>query len=331
MNAWLRNSFLLALALLVTAEVVVRVFFARNMSGRFEYGYHPTAGFVEKPDGTVNLVRAGGRRFRPQTFSKTPPTGVFRILVVGDSVPRGPSLEGAYAWQLGEMLRARGIKCESFNLCVPGYGAHRNQIVLRQALEYRPALVILHVNHSNEYEDEREFKRSREFNNWHPKNWLMKSLVIRRLYEAKTEKVFWEWLPPAIRLGRGVNDADAELAAGMNAETQRRWDERVRKYTAGSVALARGRGVPILLVTQVFKGKDTAGRPELDSYRLDTIAASLAGDGVYHLSIKEILSPLDYPSLFADGSHLRAEGHKIVAEAIAKKLLAEGVVPPAGR
>ena len=331
MNPWLRNSFLLALAMLVTAEVVVRVFFARNMSGRFDYGYHPTAGFVEKADGTINLVRAGGRRFRPQTFSKAPPPGVFRILVVGDSVPRGPSLEGAYAWQLGEALRARGIKAESFNLCVPGYGAHRNQIVLRQALEYGPSLVILHVNHSNEYEDEREFKRSQEFNNWHPKNWLMKSLVVRRLYEAKTEQVFWEWLPPAIRLGRGVNDADAELAAGMNAETLRRWDERVREYTAGSVALARAKGVPILLLTQAFKGKDAAGRPELNSYQLDSIATSLAGDGAYHLSVKEILSPLDCAPLFADGSHLRAEGHTIIAEAIVKKLLDERVVSPASR
>ena len=58
------------LTLLVGAELVVRVFFARSMSGRFEYGYSPTAGFVEHADGTVNLVHAGGRPFWPQEFSR---------------------------------------------------------------------------------------------------------------------------------------------------------------------------------------------------------------------------------------------------------------------
>ena len=46
----------------------------------------------------------------------------------------------------------------------------------------------------------------------------MKSLVIRRLYEAKTEQVFWKWLPVEIRSQQAVNDADAELSASMNPE-----------------------------------------------------------------------------------------------------------------
>lgn len=331
MKAWFRNSFLLALALLVTAEGVARVLFARNLSGRFDYGYHPTAGFVEQPDGTVNLVRSGGRRFRPQSFAATPAAGTFRILVIGDSVARGPSLEGAYAWQLAEQLRARGIPAESFNLAVAGNGAHRNLIILRKALDYHPSLVILHVNRSNEYEDEREFKRSQEFKSWHPRNWLMKSLIVRRLYEAKTEKVFWEWLPPQVRSGRGVNDADAEIAAALNADTQHRWDERVRSYTAESVALARARGIPLLLLTQAFNENDNVGHRQLNSYQLDVIAGALAGQGVYHLSMRDILAPLDYKALFADTSHLRADGHKVIAEAIVRKLLAEGVARSAGR
>ncbi len=122
------------------------------MEGRFEYGYSPTAGFSENADGTVSLKRTGGRRFWPQTFSKVRPADTFRVMVIGDSVPRGSSLATSYATQLGEKLRALGIKAESFNLAVGGNGALRSQIILRQALNYEPSLVILHVNNSNEFE-----------------------------------------------------------------------------------------------------------------------------------------------------------------------------------
>ncbi|MEQ2005769.1 MAG: hypothetical protein ABMA26_03135, partial [Limisphaerales bacterium] len=98
------KPFLLCLALLVGAELVVRVFFARSMSGRFDYGYHPTSGFVEQAEGTVRLERAGGRRFFPQQFTRERPADTFRIFVIGDSVARGTSVATSYAGQLGELL-----------------------------------------------------------------------------------------------------------------------------------------------------------------------------------------------------------------------------------
>ena len=78
MNRPITKAFLFAFALLCASELVVRVFFARNMSGRFDYGYNPTSGFEEHADGTVKLVRAGGRRFHPQSFKQQRPEGVFR-------------------------------------------------------------------------------------------------------------------------------------------------------------------------------------------------------------------------------------------------------------
>ena len=59
MKRWLTTAMLMTLGLLAGSEIVVRLFFARNMSGRFEYGYNPTAGFVEHADGTVSLVFGG--------------------------------------------------------------------------------------------------------------------------------------------------------------------------------------------------------------------------------------------------------------------------------
>lgn len=326
MKRWFTVSLLMTLVLLAGSEIVVRVFFARNMSGRFEYGYNPTAGFVENADGTVSLVRAGGRRFHPQTFSRARPPGTFRVMVIGDSVPRGSSLATSYPAMIGEKLRALGVQAESFNLALGGNGALRSQIVVRKALDYEPSLVILHVNNSNEFEDEREYKRSQEFKSWHPRNWLMKSLVIRRLYEAKTEQIFWKWLPAEVRNIAAVSDADAEVWASQNPEKLREWDERVRRYTAESVALARARGVPVFLLTQTRHERDAAGRESLDNHGLDELVRPLISKGVYHLSMKQILEGTDFASLFADPAHLRPPGHERIAAAIVEKLRQEGLV-----
>ncbi len=244
-------------------------------------------------------------------------------MVVGDSVPRGSSLESAYPWLIAEQLRTRGVPAEGVNLGVAGYGTHRNLIVLRAALKYHPSLVVLHVNNSNEYEDEREFKRSEEFKSWHPKNWLMKSLVIRRLYEAKTEKLFWEWLPTEIRARQGLSDADAEIAASLNEQKLLEWDERVRRYTAESTALARDKGIPIVLVTQARFERDARGEAVLDDHGLDTLAASLTTNGVYRISMKQLFKSRDLDSLFADSAHLRPAGHEIMATAIVNVIESE--------
>ena len=53
------KSFLLCLALLVGAELVVRVFFVRSMSGRFDYGYLPGAGDEIGGYGTHAVRRVG--------------------------------------------------------------------------------------------------------------------------------------------------------------------------------------------------------------------------------------------------------------------------------
>jgi hypothetical protein len=326
MKRWITPALLLTLALLTASEAIVRAFFTRNMSGRFEYGYHPAAGFVENSDGTVSLVRAGGRRFHPQRFARARPAGTFRILVLGDSVPRGSSLASSYPALIAEKLRAVGIPAESFNLAIGGNGALRTQIILRQALDYQPSLVVLHVNNSNEFEDERDFKRAEAFRSWHPKNWLMKSLVLSRLHELKTEEVLWEWLPAEVRNLNSASDADDERLAGQNSEKRRAWNERVQRLTADSLALARARGVPVLLLTQARLEWDAAGRPVLDDHGLDDLVRPLLGQGVYHLSMKRIFQGGDFAGLFADGSHVFPPGHERIAAAVAEKLRQEGLV-----
>jgi hypothetical protein len=321
------NSFLLMLALLAGGELAARIFFARSMSGRFEYGYSPDAGFVENASGTVSLVHAGGRPFWPQTFSMPRPPGVFRMMVIGDSVPRGSSLATSYATQVGEKLRALGIKAESFNLAIGGNGSARSEIILRKALDCQPSLVILHVDNGDEFEDEREFKRAEAFKSWHPKNWLMKSFFVRRLYEAKTEQIFWKWVPAEVRVLSDVNDTGNKALAGQNPSTRREWDGRVRKNTAESVALVRARGVPVLLLTEARRISDGHGGFSLDDRGLDELVRPLLGNGVYFLSMKQLLQRTDFaPLYFDDNTHLRPPGHVLIADAVVEKLLQEKIV-----
>jgi len=272
-------------------------------------------------------VRTGGRRFHAQTFLRERPEKVFRIMTIGDSVPRGPSLIESYPFQLGEHLRARGINAESFNLCLPGYGARRKLAVFRQALKYQPSLMILHVNNFTEYHDEREFRRSQEFKSWHPKNWLMKSMILRRLHEVKTEQIFWRWLPQEIRGQTEVNDVDAQIVATKDDATIRQWNELVRQCTAECVSLARRQGVPILLITRGSIETGADGKPFLTDDNLDAMVREFAG--CYHLSQKEIFQPLDFEPLFyRDRMHMHRPGHEVMAKAIVEKIFQEKLATP---
>jgi hypothetical protein len=315
-------AFLCAVLLLVLGELGARVFFAQDISGRFEYGYSPDAGFDVRPDGTVKLFRAGGRRFHPQSFPRRRPPGTFRVFVIGDSVPRGPSFKGAYPFLLGGEMKRHHIQAESVNMALPGYGARRCQVVLRKALEFEPSLIILHVNDSNKFEDEREYRRSQEFKSWHPRNWPMKIFIFRRLYEAKVEKVFWRLVPEQIRLKFAANDPDAQLAANPDPEEIQARVQLARETTAESAALARARHVPLLLITQCRLLTTGPGSFHFEDYGLDALGRALAGDGVYWLSMKDVFSGLpDARAYFADTGHLNPSGHLLMAQAIARKIL----------
>jgi hypothetical protein len=315
---------LVVVCLLLLAEMVARVFFAQDLSGRFDYGYNPQAGFAEHADGTVELFRAGGRRFHPQAFQRHRPPGTFRIFVVGDSVPRGPGFQEAYPWFLGNELRRRGIAAESINLALPGYGPRRCQVVLKKILEYDPSLIVLHLNDTNKWEDEREWRRSQEFKGWHPRHWLMKVFIFRRLYEAKLEKVFWSLVPEEIRLKYAVNDADAQVAASQDPREIAARIRLAEETAAENVALLRHRHIPLILVTQCRLEEDPRQGLYLSDHGLDFLAANLVGPGIYHISMKQVFSGRDFRALFANFSgHLHKVGHQVLAHAICAKIEAE--------
>ena len=91
--------------------------------------------------------------------------------------------------------------------------------------------------------------------------------------------------------------------------------------------MARSAGVPLLVLCQTRCENDPDGVWHLDDRELDAIARSVEGPGVVRLSMRESLDGPDCHRLFADGSHLKQEGHELLARAIAAKIHEAGWAP----
>lgn len=321
----LTRSFLLFLTLWLILELAVRFIFVSAMEGRFDYGYHPTAGFQEV-DGKVILKRTGGRRFFPQSFEKLRPEKVYRVMVIGDSVARGTSVKESYTGYLQKELQTLGIQAECINLSLPGFGARRKDLVVQQVLQYQPSLVILHVGASNEYEDERDWEKKESFNGMHPKNWLMKSLALRQVYDIKTEKIDGQLLSQKVRVIGAAQDALTEGLASQDVEKNRQWSRLVETTTKASVKRLQDAGIPTVVVTQVKCGI-VRDKVTLDDSSLAEWSDQLISDQVLLLSMKSVFTPEQARKMFMDSSHVLPAGHRLMAKALASLLQEKSWLP----
>jgi hypothetical protein len=309
------KAFLVAVFILILIELVNRVFFVDFFTGRFEYGYNPTSGIEDNGGGIVKIKTTGSKHFWNQSFENPKPSGRIRVFTIGDSIARGPKKEEAYPYYLGELLRKQGINADSINFSVPGFGSRRKQIVLTQALHYKPDVVILHLNHTNEFSDTRDWRRAQEFASMHPRNWFMKSYFLARLYEFKTDKVFWK-LPQEIRAVRGVNDIDARLMAENNEAVTREWNETFHTKSIEIINKLRAEGIPVIIVTYCSIDRQHNGL--LSDAGQDSWIRSIMAPGIYLVSPKDILSTPQRDSYFyADTVHWHPVGHRQMAAALA--------------
>jgi len=89
-------------------RLIVRLFFARNMSGRFELVTARPPVLSNAPVARESRAR-GRRRFYPNHF-KDMPAETFRVMVIGDPSPRGSSLASSYPVLIAKSWRARESK-----------------------------------------------------------------------------------------------------------------------------------------------------------------------------------------------------------------------------
>jgi lysophospholipase L1-like esterase len=145
---------------LAAAEVVVRAAGAAPKiylisKGRFQLSKNPKLGYEPAPlayqgnelafydyKGTSNSLG-----FRDVEHAVTKPPGVYRIVVLGDSVAMGLHVdrsEEIFPRVLEGLLDQRGLKAEVINLAVSGYNTQQEvEMLAARGLRYRPDLVLL--------------------------------------------------------------------------------------------------------------------------------------------------------------------------------------------
>jgi len=152
------GSLLVALA---GAEVAVRALglapgVAVIQKGRFRLAHNPKIGYEPVP----NLDYAGGslwfwdyvgasngEGFRDREHAVAKPPGAFRIVVLGDSIAAGLTVErfeDIFPPRLERLLQQRGLPAEVISLAVSGYNTQQEVETFKErGLRFRPDLVLV--------------------------------------------------------------------------------------------------------------------------------------------------------------------------------------------
>jgi len=116
----------------------------------FRPSEHPDIGWEPIPRVEVGHIRINAGGFRGREYPPSPPPGVERIVVLGDSETFGFNLreEETFPSILESRLNARGgRRFEALNFAAPGYNTANQLAVLRKrAIRYRPGIVVLMYN-----------------------------------------------------------------------------------------------------------------------------------------------------------------------------------------
>ncbi|HEY0780996.1 MAG TPA: SGNH/GDSL hydrolase family protein [Thermoanaerobaculia bacterium] len=151
---------------LLAAELLVRLVSAAPQiyvirKGRFQLSRNPKIGYEPVPlaysgqelsfydyRGASNSL---GYRDREHSIEKPP--GVFRIVVLGDSIAAGLRVdryEDVFPAILERLLRERGLRAEVINFAVSGYNTQQEVETLEaKGLRYQPDLVLLEYSLSS--------------------------------------------------------------------------------------------------------------------------------------------------------------------------------------
>jgi lysophospholipase L1-like esterase len=146
---------------LVAAEVLLRLLHAAPdvgviHRGRFRLSANPKIGFEPVPGFTyhgsersfIDFEGSGNALgYRDVDHAEEKPPGVYRIVVIGDSVGAGLKVErydDTFPPLLARRLSSSGVRAEVINLSVSGYNTQQEVETLRdRGLRYAPDLVLV--------------------------------------------------------------------------------------------------------------------------------------------------------------------------------------------
>jgi lysophospholipase L1-like esterase len=199
------------LVALVAAELLVRAVGAAPKvyairKGRFQLSHNPKIGYEPVPVVYAGrdlsfydyLGASNSLGFRDREHAVAKPPGVYRIVVLGDSIAAGLHVERSedvFPPILERLLVQDGLRAEVINLAVSGYNTQQEVEMLREkGLQYRPDLVVVAYTMSSrehvdgdilktllEAEQRQDGVSSARFNSWMIQSALYRFLRFRVL------------------------------------------------------------------------------------------------------------------------------------------------------
>ncbi|MBT37312.1 MAG: SGNH/GDSL hydrolase family protein [Myxococcota bacterium] len=301
-------------------EIAVISFGRYRLSANEKIGYEPRPR-AEGADGasyvwSYPLSQVNEFGYRDRNHEREKPPGVFRIVVIGDSIAAGyriDALEDVFPFQLEQALRRRGVDAEILNFGVSGYNTQQEVYTLiDRGLAYDPDLVVLAycLNDRDRIDSgvlsillaskgESAVVRSRI------DRWLSFSAVYRMLRHRFARR-----------------ELDEELARRDKAVEQ----DGVEDSLGRLANLSETRGFEVLVV--VFPLLDNLARRK-DARERQAIAELAWRKRLHHLDLHPAL--LDCvrrePQVGLDPYHPSVEGHRCAGDAIAQHLFARGFAP----
>ena len=311
-----------AAAALAVLELGAYFFWHESPADRNAFGYSRDAAFTVKAS-VVLISPAASRSFWGQRYPATTPPLTKRVVLIGDSAARGPSLERSVSEALRTQLDTRcGIRAEVWNLSSAGYGSRRKEIVVEKALEFHPDLVIYDAGVTTEYEDTREWERYLEYHSWHPRHWVDQLPFLGRVKLSKVERLYWNWLPEEVRAASLNEPLDVRISAIASKSDTAYWTPLMLSNLDRTADAIRQSGVPMLILVRSHLDP-VSGAVEDAGLDHEIAERYVQRSGIAVVSGRALLSSHgDLTRLFADTSHWTDAG---------KDVIAAGLVGPASR
>lgn len=314
--------------LFVFTEVGVHIFWNplfigeeifQKLAPSYDYGYNPDERiFYEKAQKFICFPTQYAD-YRKQSLNIKKDPNEFRIFVYGGSVSRGPE-QNNYPVLLEKILnqKSNNKRFRVINFSAQGYGSTRMLLLLKKTISYEPDLLIFHVHGSNEYEDERDLQYMKDANSGINRILFQSHFIV--LLKKAYDKTF------ALSASETEPRAEDEILASNDPVNHQRWLKTIRNHLRETIGIAQQENIPLMLVGRTMKN---FGNDEFETRRTSDINHVIQGfsseSKVYYFDTQAIMEA-NYPEsdmrtyFFHDPAHWTIEGHRLIADQLAKVL-----------
>jgi lysophospholipase L1-like esterase len=322
------------LVALLAAELLIRVAGAAPevsviRKGRFQLSRNPKIGYEPVPDLRYEgedlsffdyQGASNSEGFRDVEHAVAKPSGVYRVVVLGDSIAAGLRVEryeDTFPAILEKLLRERGLKAEVINLAVSGYNTQQEvELFKEKGLRYRPDLVLVAYSLTDRERVDGDILKTlleaerQKGGGAHRANpWLIRSALYR----------FFRYRVLAPRQAASAGDAEIQKAQDQVS------GDTVAEYFGELARLSRENGFEVVVavfprIVRTFSYYRFGDQHEY-------VRELSAQNGFRHLDLLEPFARCRNASsepIGMDNYHPSAYGHRCAAEAMAGVIAGEG-------